>query len=123
MINYHYEKLNIGGAINLKTGVFRAPRPGIYHFSFIGTKHWLDTDAGVYFRLNGKHVSASYVRGFMTAVLHLNLEATLKLAVGDVIDVYKYRGGTISEGEHENKPYRFTQFTGRLLEEEFTTLL
>jgi len=55
--------------------------------------------------------------------MQLNLEATLKLAVGDVIDVYKYRGGKISEGEDENKLYRFTQFNGRLLEEDFTTLL
>ena len=35
-IPFEVEILNIGGAMNLTSGVFTAPRPGIYHFALSG---------------------------------------------------------------------------------------
>ena len=38
IIPYEVERLNVGGALNLKSGVFTAPVAGVYHFEFSGSK-------------------------------------------------------------------------------------
>jgi len=112
--------VNKGGAMNPFTGVFTAPKRGIYHFSFIALKDWSSTDTGVLLRLNvNRKISAAYAReSFLGSILTMSLEATLKLEPGDKIDLYKTRGGPLLEGEDTYKQNHMTQFTGQLLQEE-----
>jgi len=51
IIRFKKEQLNIGLAMNVKTGIFTAPISGVYHFQFTGLKHNYPGDLYVFFRL------------------------------------------------------------------------
>ena len=104
--------------MNLTTGVFTTPNRGIYHFPFIGLKHWNVEITGVLLRLNENKIIAASYSVSKAAINRLIVEATLKLEIGDRIHVYKNFSGPLLEGEDNYKGSRYTQFTGRLLEED-----
>ena len=107
VIPYQVEQLNIGGAMNLASGVFTAPTNGRYHFSFNG--HAWGTDSYVHIRLNGGVVAHSSAPTYN----NLPIMATLSLNKGDKVDTW-LDGGSLNTGSVNYA----TQFTGILLEED-----
>ena len=108
MIPYDVASLNIGGAMDLASGVFTVPVNGRYQFNFVA----MAGDAGTFvlLRLNGGQIA----RGFgplqydtvaITAIFLLNR--------GDRIDTVLW-SGSINDCSNCYE----TQFTGILLEED-----
>jgi len=114
VIRYNKELLNIGGAMDLSTGIFTVPKAGIYYLSFSINKEGFTFDnIYIYLRLNGNKIGFSSVGvGFFTAPA--TIQSTLKLKKGDRIDLWKTSSGTL--GYQSTEPCHF--FTGFLLKED-----
>ena len=64
IIRFNQERLNIGGAMNLTSGVFTAPKAGIYHFSFSIARDGYNFQLlSVNLRLNGFKIGVLYCDG------------------------------------------------------------
>jgi len=118
-VPFEKEYLNLGGGMNLASGVFTVPKAGIYAFSFKGHgSETLSTYSGwayVFLQRNGLDVarSDSKITGATTYTYStVSVHGTFKLNKGDTIRI-RLGGGTIySDG------YSWTQFTGSLIEED-----
>jgi hypothetical protein len=126
-IPYDLAVMNEGHAMDLTSGIFTAPRPGIYFFSFAGTAY-LSSSSPVAFhsRLisNGNLIGASYVRednGPVNQLSPLTLQSTLNLKKGDQLWVQIGYDGSHSY-LYDDSRY-FTHFTGFILEEEIVASL
>ena len=107
IIPFQVERVNIGNAMNTATGVFTAPKAGIYTFSFSATVSVnLST---VYMQLNGNVILSGY--GY-TAGSNIPLTATLRLKAGDTVTNF-LNGGSLNDDIQGQ-----TYFTGFLLEED-----
>jgi len=125
-MKFDVEKLNLGGGMNIGSGVFTAPKAGIYAFSFKGSGLG-SMNSGisvgfsqVFLQRNGAKVAigdthvdstSSGVLGGGT-VLTVSIHTTLKLNKGDQITIVFITGGVYGSPDYS------TQFTGSLLEEE-----
>jgi hypothetical protein len=120
--------VNEGNAMNLTSGKFTAPRPGIYFFSFAGLAR-LKSELLVWFwsslYLNGNRIGESHVEERNVPVDQfspLTLQSTLNLKKGDRVWMMIGYSGSDSylvefEGDHS------THFTGFMLEEEIVASL
>ncbi len=102
--------------MNGSTGIFTVPKPGFYHFDFIGFKNSALDQLIIYLRVNGEHVASAF-SAFGPVVGPIAIHSTLKLKVGDKVDVFIEKG-SMAKCSSNN----CIHFTGWLLEEDLTVL-
>jgi hypothetical protein len=117
--------LNIGGAFDLPSGIFTAPRTGTYFFSFIGlpqfptSKALLQMVIALYWNGNevGRGVSEE-ANSIWGQNEQLSIQSTLSLNAGDKIwvQIKTLGAGMLLHDE----PLNYNHFSGWLLEEEFS---
>jgi len=116
---FEKEFLNLGGGMNLASGVFTAPKAGIYAFTFKGIGAASGLDVAGYGILSlqrnsvGVALGVSIIKGATEGTLStLSVHATLKLNKGDAITIRLEEGAIHSGGGNDS------HFTGSLIEEE-----
>ncbi len=116
IISFEHATLNVGNALNLKSGIFTAPKSGVYHFSFSAMKDSTDVALVIYLRKNGVNI-AQALGDKETDTLTAALTSTLKLTVGDTIDLWKTSGNIL-----DDKKSGYTHFVGWIVEEDLKSL-
>lgn len=115
IISFEIERLNVGGAMNLRSGVFTAPLNGTYHFQFSGVKSHGFTALYVTLQVNdadvGRAFSNTETRNTYTTASTFN---SLKLKEGDRVNLWMNAGQL-----HDTGGEHFTDFTGWLVDEDF----
>ena len=107
---FEIKKLNVGNAMDMTTGIFTAPKAGIYYFAYNGIKDAYAAATDLYLQLNGNNTAvahATHNQGGMAMAVH----ATLKLQAGDKISL------VLSQGVVHDFFNNFSSFVGWLLEE------
>ena len=124
-IPFEKELLNVGGAMDLKSGKFTTPQDGIYAFSFAGFAGFPASSSAVYLKvrllLNGTTMAKgqSDEGGTAGEFEQFSFQSTLNLKAGDQIwlEIYSMSTGAYLWGDY------FTQFSGYILEENITQSL
>jgi len=111
--------LNLGGGMNLTSGVFTTPKAGTYEFFFkgdgFGTSSSYAGFGSVFLQRNGIEIAQGFSRinGATSGHSALSVHGTLKLNKGDTITIYHDAGTIFSDDIHFDIHY-----TGSLLEED-----
>ncbi|EFX82694.1 collagen, type X, alpha 1 precursor-like protein [Daphnia pulex] len=125
-IPFDFARVNEGNAMDLTSGKFTAPRPGIYFFSFTALARLESSSGAWYFSklyLNGNLIGTNFVHennGPVDQLSSLTLQSTLKLKKDDQVWVQiEYYGSSylLDNGNHH------THFSGFMLEEEIVASL
>ncbi len=125
-IPFDLARVNEGNAMDLKSGKFTAPRPGIYFFSFTGLVEFPASSSLSKFTmilyLNGAIIGLGHVEEANTVADQsspLTVQSTLKLKKGDQVwmEIWDLSEGVylFDSGNHYN------HFTGFMLEEDIVT--
>ena len=115
VIPFELAFLNEGGAMNLASGIFTAPVPGIYHFEFSGLKDYSATYLVVDIQVNGARIGVAYTEQSATGSRDVvSLSASLRLAANDRVNLFNYNtAGVLFDNSGHT-----THFTGWLVEED-----
>ncbi len=112
-IPFEIERLNVGRAMDLASGIFTAPKAGIYYFVFSCLKQPSTTYMSVFLRLNGVNIGRGHGSN-LNSLLNVIIHSTLELDIGDQIYL------SLPEGPLFDDISSYTQFSGFLLEENLT---
>ncbi len=122
-ITYSLTRVNEGNAMDLYRGKFRAPRPGIYFFSFTAlsrlpsSSHKVNFSVSLY--LNYDRIGIAFVEEYYTQDgqnEQVTIQSTLKLKTGDQVWA---QISSMSYGvKLTDYDGQYTHFTGFMLEEE-----
>ena len=120
ILPWELNRLNIGNAMDLETGIFTVPTTGVYHFHFSGMSS-LKNHFQIALRVNGVKVGYAISDSRITSDTDVDAEyhpaslhSTLKLIKGDKIDLWLHWGVLYDDKNH------FSHFTGWLDEEELS---
>jgi len=106
------EKLNVGGAFDLTSGVFTVPVPGIYHFDFSAVKDRTANYLEIFLQVNGVKIgTADTSQGGSGSYDAVSLSASLRLAAGDSVNLFNYLNGELWDDSNH-----FTYFVSGGLE-------
>jgi hypothetical protein len=135
-IPFDLARVNEGNAMDLTSGKFTAPRPGIYSFSFAGiavlvAQKYVSFSCSLF--LNNDRILRSYVneeRGPIFRFNSLTFQSTLNLRKGDQVWVQiNYSSDAAVKPVHsplylyDDRDHHMTHFIGFLLEEEIVSSL
>ena len=114
VITFDLDRLNEGEAMDLESGLFTAPVPGVYHFEFCAQKDDSHPYAMVVFQVNGETIGAAETSHYDTSntLLSLCLTSTVRLKANDTVNVMNWNSAIYDDDNHH------THFTGWLIEEE-----
>lgn len=110
-MKYEVERLNLGNAMNIDTGIFTVPKTGIYHFTFSFVKHAYASGTHVSLQPNREHVGNAHATFQRDDQCTSSLQATLQLKVGDKIKLILVAGPL-----HDDPNFHHMHFTGSLLQ-------
>jgi hypothetical protein len=120
-IPFELERLNIGGAMNIKTGKFTATRKGVYFFAFSGVGALSNghNDINVLLMVNGVHTGRAHCDSRAGNEWEtLTLQSTIELKMGDQVwlQIVASQGAFLQD----NSEGRFTHFSGWMLQEDLS---
>ena len=111
-IPFDITQVNVGGGMNINSGIFTAPKSGIYFFSFTGLKEYANNYAAVDLYHNSNHITTAAGTA-VTGHLTKTLSSTLSLRSGDQISLRLTYGQL-----HDIEQDHYTNFNGIMLQEE-----
>lgn len=106
--------------MNLTSGIFTAPRSGLYFFTFSGMVHFTSGSQSylwILLVLNGNDLGMSFVDRAGGYFESISLQSTPSLKMGD--RVWLRIGDMRNAVLHDNHQH-YTHFTGQILQEEFS---
>jgi C1q-related factor len=111
-IPFETERLNVGGGMNIASGIFTVPKSGIYFFSFSGINLSPASSLAVDLYHNSNLITPAIMHTNTDGWFTVSLSSMLSLKSGDQISLRLIRG------QLWDNQFCYTNFNGMLLQEE-----